>query len=108
LKNKFVKNFRTYQLAVEFYHLSSAISLPRHLKDQLNRASSSIVLNLTEGSARSSKADQKRFFEVAFGSLRESQAILDLSLAAPERTVKAADTLAAHLYKLIKFTAAAH
>jgi four helix bundle protein len=101
------KNFRTYQLAIEFYHLSSALSLPRHLKDQLNRASSSIVLNLAEGVGRSSFAEKKRFFEIAFGSLRESQAILDLSSTAPEKTVNAADILAAHLYKLIKYTAAA-
>jgi four helix bundle protein len=42
------KNFRTYQLAVEFYRSAKTLQLPRHLKDQLNRASSSVVLNLAE------------------------------------------------------------
>ena len=96
------KNFRTYQIAVEFYRLAKTLQLPRHLKDQLNRASSSIVLNLAEGSARHTKADQRKFFCIAFGSLRESQAILDLSVDAPEELINCADKLAAHLYQLIR------
>ena len=96
------KNFRTYQVAVEFYRTAKTLQLPRHLKDQLNRASSSIVLNLAEGSARHTKADQKRFFCIAFGSLRESQAILDLSVNTPEELINCADKLAAHIYKLIQ------
>lgn len=97
-----MRNFRTYKLAVEFYRLSQTICLPRHLKDQLARAASSIVLNLAEGVGRNSKADQKRFYTIAFGSLRECQAILDL---APKHSIAAGkllDSLAAHTYKLIK------
>ena len=54
------------------------MQLSGHLKDQLLRASSSIALNLAEGSGRFGIKDQKRFFHIAFGSLRECQAILDL------------------------------
>ena len=97
-----IKNFRTYNLAVQFYHESNKVKLPRHLKDQLSRASSSIVLNLAEGSARKSKAEQKHFFSIAMGSLRECQAILELSLAKVPNTLKIADKLAAHTYCLIK------
>ena len=96
------KNFRTYALAVEFYHSSMTINLPRHLKDQLDRAASSIVLNLAEGSGRSSKKEQKRFFEIAFGSLRESQAVLDLAIPPAREAATCADKLAAHLYCLIR------
>ena len=74
-----MKNFRTYQLAIEFYKNSSNLKLPRHLKDQLSRASSSIALNLAEGRGKRTVKDQKRFFQIAMGSLRESQAILALA-----------------------------
>ncbi len=94
------KNFRTYDLAIEFYHRTTALKLPRHLKDQLDRAASSIVLNIAEGDGRGSKADRKRFFTIAFGSLRESQAILDLNNAKDNELALLADKLAAHLYRL--------
>ena len=97
-----MRNFRTYKLAVEFYRLSQTVCLPRHLRDQLARASSSIVLNLAEGSGRNSRDDQRRFYSIAFGSVRECQAILDL---APNRKTAAGstlDSLAAHTFKLIK------
>ena len=60
------------------------------------------MLNLAEGSGRRTKADQRRFFSIAMGSLRESQAILDLALNPPVQTVKLADSLGAHLYRLIQ------
>ena len=43
-----MKNFRSYQIAVKFYRLVETVRLKSHLKDQLRRASSSIVLNLAE------------------------------------------------------------
>ena len=100
------KNFRTYDLAVIFYRLAARLKLPRHLRDQLARAASSVVLNLAEGSGRESPADQRRFFTIAFGSLRESQAILDLSTGKCSAAVQCADNLAAHLYKLIQSVSA--
>ena len=47
------KNFRTYQLSVEYYHHAIDLQLPRHLKDQMARAASSVTLNLAEGSGKS-------------------------------------------------------
>ena len=76
-----IKNFRTYSIAVEFYHLAIALNPRRPLKDQLERAASSIVLNLAEGSGKSSPADRGRFYQIAFGSLRECQSVLDLTQA---------------------------
>jgi four helix bundle protein len=99
-----MRNFRTYKLAVEFYRLSQTLCLPRHLRDQLARAASSIVLNLAEGSGRSSRADRNRFYRIAFGSLRECQAILDLAPKHSSTAGKSLDSLAAHTYKLIKAT----
>ena len=73
-----IKNFRTYSIAVEFYHLAIALNPRRPLKEQLERAASSIVLNLAEGSGKSSPADRGRFYQIAFGSLRECQSVLIL------------------------------
>ena len=97
-----MKNFRTYQIAVEFYHRTAAEKLPGHLKDQLLRAASSVVLNLAEGAGRFSAKDQKRFFHIAFGSLRECQAVLDLGGRSKPELKEIADKLAAHLFKLIR------
>jgi four helix bundle protein len=97
-----MKNFRTYQIAVEFYHLTASESLPRYLKDQLQRAASSVVLNLAEGSGRFSEKDQKRFFHIAFGRLRECQAVFDIGGELTPELREVADKLAAHLFKLIR------
>jgi four helix bundle protein len=97
-----MKNFRTLDIAVDFYHLSAAQQLPGHLKDQLLRAASSIALNLAEGSGRFGTKDQKRFYHIAFGSLRECQAILVLGANDKEEINELADKLAAHIYKLIR------
>jgi hypothetical protein len=40
-----LKNFKTYQLSIQFYQACEKLKLPRHLKDQLVRASSSVALN---------------------------------------------------------------
>ena len=96
------KNFRTYYLAVEFYRECAPLKLPRHLKDQLLRASSSIVLNLSEGSGKRTRKDQRKYFHQAFGSLRETQAIFDLAPNEDCKLEKLADILAAHVYRLIK------
>ena len=70
--------FRAYELAVQFYRESRSCRLPTHLKNQFDRASSSVVLNLNEGWGRASRKDRHRFFFYALGSVRECQAILRL------------------------------
>ena len=74
-----IKGFRTYELAIEFYSQCERLKLPQHLRSQLLRASSSISLNLGEGSAKQSEKDRLRFYQISFGSLRESQTILRLA-----------------------------
>jgi four helix bundle protein len=97
-----MKNFRTYDLAVEFYKATRELKLPTHLRDQFMRAASSVALNIAEGAGRETKADQKRFYVIAFGSMRECQAILALAESEEQRLGSLADSVAGHLYKLIK------
>ncbi len=99
-----MKQFRTYQLAITFYRESQTLKLDYHLKDQLLRAASSVVLNLAEGSGKRTFKDKRRFYDIAFGSLRECQAIIELSDKPNCKGRVIADVLGAHLYKLIQAT----
>ncbi len=94
-----LKNFRSYQLAVELYRGCKRQPLPSYLKDQLLRASSSVALNLSEGSARGSRKDRQRFYTIAFASLREVQALIDLEESL-ESLREPTDILGAHLYRI--------
>jgi four helix bundle protein len=72
-----------YHLALDFLVQADAIveALPRgrgHLADQFTRASTSIVLNVSEGAGRLSKPDKRRYYLTARGSALESAAILDV------------------------------
>lgn len=70
-----------YRVALEFRSLATSIQLPagqRELRDQLDRASLSIVLNTAEGGGRVGAADKTRFYAMARGSAMECAAILDV------------------------------
>src|SRR3712207_6391793 len=97
-----IQNFRTYQLSLELYQACRAVKLPHALKDQLLRASSSICLNLSEGSAKPTVKDRQRFYAIAFGSCREVQCLMEMESNAFGSTRKLADSLAAHLWKLTR------
>ncbi|MBP9673927.1 MAG: four helix bundle protein [Bacteriovoracaceae bacterium] len=96
-------NFKTYQLAKELYQVCKNLKAPLHLKDQLLRASSSVVLNLAEGSGKETRKDKRKFFVIAFGSLREVSAILDLLYTKDANILNLLDKASAHLYKLIQY-----
>ena len=93
-----MKNFRTYQLAIQFYRDCQNIKLTRIARDQFERALLSIPLNLAEGAAKPTERDRKKFYFIALGSMREVQALLTL-FGSPELNSKA-DRLAASLYCL--------
>jgi four helix bundle protein len=51
------------------------------VRDQLDRASTSIVLNLAEGNGKFTSPDRCRFFDIARGSALECAAALDVLAA---------------------------
>ena len=59
-------------------------SLPRgnaYIEDQLKRALSSAILNLSEGNGRRSRKDRNRFFDMSLGSIAEVASIIDILCA---------------------------
>jgi len=61
--------------------LLNAISAKAAAKDQLDRASTSIPLNIAEGNGKFSGKDRARFLEIARGSALECAACLDVLVA---------------------------
>ena len=51
------------------------------VRDQLDRASSSIPLNIAEGNGKHTPKDRCRFFDIAYGSALECAAGLDILVA---------------------------
>ena len=90
-----------YQESIAFCawvgELVSQISVKAAAKDQLDRASTSLPLNIAEGNAGFSTVDRARFLEIARGSALECAACLDVlavrKLVAPERILPAKERL---------------
>lgn len=57
------------------------------VKDQIDRASTSIPLNLAEGNGKFAPKDRCRYFDVAHGSALECAAELDVLVAKKELTL---------------------
>lgn len=85
-----------YNQAIDFAAWSQLLidKLPGHASTrlQLERASTSIPLNIAEGNAKSSRRDRARFWRIALGSTLECAAILDVLVA---RKTKTSDEVAA-------------
>ena len=92
------QNFRTYKLAQDFFKECQKLKLKSFMKDQLDRASLSVCLNLVEGAAKKSEKERKRFYLTSYASFKECQGILDLIDA--KQLLTQFDMLGACLYKL--------
>ncbi|MCB0350099.1 MAG: four helix bundle protein [Bdellovibrionales bacterium] len=97
-----MKTFRTLELAIEFYELSEQLELVGNLKDQLTRAASSIALNLSEGNAKRTVPEKKRYYHTAYASCQECKTILRLAKIAESEINQVVDRLGASLYKLLQ------
>jgi four helix bundle protein len=71
-----------YQDALTFCgwagELIDRVSARAAVKDQLDRASTSVPQNIAEGNGKYSNADRARYFEIARGSALECAACLDV------------------------------
>jgi four helix bundle protein len=79
------EKLKVYQRSLEFITWVEAIleKTPKGLavRDQLDRASTSIPLNLAEGNGKFTAPDRCRFFDTARGSALECAACLDVLVA---------------------------
>jgi four helix bundle protein len=94
-----MNNFRSYDLAKSLYQQCKRQPVKGYVRDQLLRASLSVCLNLIEGSAKPTKKDRARFYAIALGSIRETQAIVELENLPLD---KQADIVGAHVFKLLR------
>ncbi len=76
---------------------------------QLRRATLSIILNYIEGYARRKTAVKQNFWEISYGSLKESKYLLHFSLVEKylnqkdyDKAVKLAEEIGAMLWRAIK------
>ena len=98
-----------YQEAIPFCgwvgEFLTANSAKAAAKDQLDRASTSIPLNVAEGNGKFSDKDRARFLEMARGSALECAACLDVllvrKLASEEQVVPAKEQLVRIVQMLI-------
>jgi four helix bundle protein len=79
------EKLNVYQAAIRFVAWCEPLlqDLPKRLSvaDQLDRAATSIPLNIAEGNGRYTPADRCRFFDTAKGSALECAAALDVLVA---------------------------
>ncbi len=76
------ENLRVYQTSLQFIawlqEIFSRIPKNRAVYNQLDRASTSISLNIAEGNGKYTERDRCHFFDIARGSTLECAACLDI------------------------------
>ena len=100
------ERLEAYHLALELHVLVSQL-VPlqsRILRDQLERASLSAVLNTAEGAGRRSVREKRRFYTIARGSAMECAAAVDvlrLRRLAPASACASARSLALRVVQML-------
>lgn len=79
------EKLKVYQLSITFVAWADEIlnNIPKSIAvhNQLDRASTSVPLNIAEGNGKFTPLDRCRFFDIARGSALESAACLDVLVA---------------------------
>jgi len=82
--------------------LLNSISAKAAAKDQLDRASTSIPLNIAEGNGTFSAKDRARLLEIARGSALECAAALDVLVARKLATVEQVEAAKETLVRIVQ------
>jgi len=97
-----------YQQSIAFCgwvgDLLNEITAKAAAKDQLDRASTSLPLNIAEGNGKFSTADRARFLEIARGSALECAACLDVLVVRkliPENRIILAKEQLVHIVNML-------
>ena len=103
------ERLKVYQEALRFISWVGPLieEMPTKLpvRDQLDRASTSIVLNLAEGNGKRSHPDRCRYFDIARGSTVECAACLDVLVARGQLARETAEVGKAMLFEVVAMTA---
>jgi four helix bundle protein len=103
------ERLNVYQQALRFVAWVGPIidELPAKLaaRDQRDRASTSIVLNLAEGNGKRSHPERCRFFDIARGSTLECTACLDILVAREKLALETAAIGKSVLLEIVSMTA---
>lgn len=75
------EKFPVFQLAVKICvqvcdHIVTNKTIDIHTRDQMHRATTSVVFNIAEGTGKFSRKDKKNFYTIARGSANESAAAI--------------------------------
>ena len=88
------EKLQVYKRAIDFAAWADQIlrQIPKSIAvwDQLDRASTSIALNIAEGNGKFTSADRCRYFDTARGSALECSACLDILVAKQKIAVEVA------------------
>ena len=99
------EKLHVYQRSLQFVVWATELleRVPNKLSahGQVERASTSIPLNIAEGNGRFSASDRCRFFDIARGSALECAAALDVLVAKNVLTENEIETGKAHLIEIV-------
>src|SRR3984885_14170637 len=100
------EKLKVYRGAIAFVAwLSPLLEATRRggdVKEQLDRASTSIPLNIAEGNGKYSTKDRCRFFDIAHGSALECAAALDVLVAKAKLTTEQIRAGKERLQKIVR------
>ena len=87
--------FRAYNEALAIARMVRSLAITESLRDQLLRATESVVLNLAEGACDATRIQKTRYFGISRASLWEAGAAIDLVALTGENVQPIAEAIAA-------------
>ena len=91
------EKLNVYQVALEFNgwvgDLLTTVEAKAAAKDQLDRAATSIPLNIAEGNGKFSRRDRARFFDIARGSAASLDVLVSRKVITEAQIVRAKEQL---------------